>query len=52
MSCCVAWRGAVPAEDAGAAADLVRNMGRMVLALEPWRNRRASIPGRANKHGV
>ena len=26
--------GAVSAEDAGAAADLVRNMGRMVLALE------------------
>ena len=51
MSCCVAWRARCPPR-MPAAADLVRNMGRMVRRWNrPWRNRRASIP-RSDNHGV
>lgn len=45
--------GAVPAEDAGAAADLVRNMGRMVLALEQALAESAPVDSKeADKHGA
>lgn len=45
--------GAVSAEDAGAAADLVRNMGRMVLALEQALAGSARVDAReGDKHGV
>ena len=41
------------AEDAGAAADLVRNMGRMVLALEQALAESARVDAReGDKHGV
>ena len=45
--------GAVSAEDAGAAADLVRNMGRMVLALEQALDESARVDSKGgDKHGV
>lgn len=45
--------GAVPAEDVGAAADLARNMGRMVLALEQALAESARVDAReGDKHGV
>lgn len=44
--------GAVSAEDAGAAADLVRNMGRMVLALEQALAGSARVNSKeGDKHG-
>ncbi|MBR8653550.1 hypothetical protein KDH83_09570 [Achromobacter sp. Marseille-Q0513] len=45
--------GAVSAEDAGAAADLVRNMGRMVPALEQALEESARVDSKeADNHGI